>query len=109
MRKIAAEQHVACPWQLDQQDVMARRMPRLVQHHHGAIAEHILVKQHGFDRAAPADPIHKRLGIHYVAWWATNCWWELRAGQDVPIALADQDASPSETSSPGRRGRRDSD
>ena len=60
MRKIAAEQDVAHPRELDQQDVMARGMPGRVQHKHSAIAEYIPVQQQGFDLAVAADPIGQK-------------------------------------------------
>ena len=62
VHEIAAEQHVSRLRQLDQETVMAGRVPRRIQHDHAAIAEHILVERNGLDLALAFDPICERRG-----------------------------------------------
>ena len=53
MYGIAAEHHITCLRQLDEQAVMARRVPRRAEHDHGAVAKHVLVEGERFDLPSP--------------------------------------------------------
>ena len=61
---VAAEDHGARLRQLDQQAVMARRVPGRAQHDHAAVAEHILVERERLDLALALDPALERLEVH---------------------------------------------
>ena len=51
VRGIAADHHGPHLRQLDEQALMAGRMPRCPQHDHAAVAEHVLVERERFDLA----------------------------------------------------------
>src|SRR5262249_54978281 len=57
MCHVAGEDHGAHVLELHEEDVMAGRVPRRIEHHDGAVPEHILVEPHRLDLAAAADPV----------------------------------------------------
>src|SRR5262245_21316848 len=64
VRGIAGNDHGARLRQLDQQAVMARRVPRCVEHDYAAVAEYVLVVHERLDLVPALGPALKWLVVH---------------------------------------------
>src|SRR6516164_2796201 len=84
MRHVAGEDHGAHVLELHQEDVMAGRVPRRIEHHDGAVPEYVLIEPYRLDLAAAADPVGE---VRVISAGDLGC---VGVDQHVPVALADR-------------------